>query len=781
MIIKEKGLWALTLFGLAFFWRPLLLGETFFFRDIYLYYVPIKQILLEALRSGELPLWNVYLHGGQPLLADISATPFYPSVVLYLLFSVERALTLDIVIHVLASAAALYALARRLGLGQPSAMLAGTVYGYCGYTLSQANLYFRLLATPYLPLMLLCWHAYLRRPRRRALACLIALGTLQVFAGSAEMVAFTWLTLLGWALFQSSSWSNGRRLRSWLLLGAASALLAAPQLVPVIEMVGQSQRGEGMSAASFSYWSVDPRRLPELAVPGFMGRTDTFTPEDYWGGRIVDSGFPYMLSLYLGTVVLALALLGAVPRSEGTLPRGIRRLLLLLSLLALLLALGRFLPFFDLFYRIPGASLFRFPVKFLTLGVLPVALLAGEGAERLFRAEGEERKRLLAVAWAVCGATWLLLAVWMFVPAFVEQVQIFFFGRAGADVESGLRHGWLRLIAVWTAATLAVQLHAVKPRAWLPWALAALVAVDLAQAGGQVNPTVPADLLSKRPPVADLVAEHLGDGRFYRHPVSDDLLLSAPSSEIQWLYRWNQEVLRFYLAASYRIPVIFHLDFHGLAASRVMRIEEALESAPWDRRLQLLSAGAVTVFVTEDDVDLPGVERIGTIQSSSQPFHVYRNQRAAGRAQLVRAYRNVGTESEACDAMLAAGFDPRQHAVVEGDVPDADLACRGPGRAQVVEAKSSWRRISVNSECPGLLVLSEVHYPGWRARVDGVDVPLLRANAAFSAVWLEAGEHDVEWRYVPRAFYLGLLIAGVTAGGLIWLGRRAAVARTISA
>ena len=771
-IVKERGFWALTLVGLVFFVRPLLLHETFFFRDLYLYFIPIRRILVEYLRVGELPFWNVYLHGGQPLLGDISATAFYPSVLLYLLLPVTRALSLDIVIHVLASAAALYALARRLGLGPPAAAAAGVVYGYCGYTLSQANLYFRLLATPYLPLMLLCWHAFLHRPRRRWLVGLVAFGLLQLFAGSAEMVALTWLTLLAWGLCQRSRRPPGRRLGAGLALGAAVAGLAAPQLLPLIEMVGQSRRGGGMGAEALG-WSLDPRRLPELAVPGFMGRTDTFTVEDYWGSGIVDSGFPYVVSLYLGPLALALACLAAIRRGGGVLPPRIRRLLALLPVLALVLSFGRFLPFFDLLYRwIPGAQLFRFPIKLLALGILPIALLAGEGVELVHRAAGRQRTALRCLAWAAAGVSGLLLLLWIQLPAFAAGIQLFFFDRTGAHIEAGLRTAWIQVAAVWLAATLALELHARRPGRWLPWVLAALLALDLMQAGRTVNPVVPPALISETPPAAALVARHLGDGRLYRHPVAHEVLLSGPSSDIQWHYRWNQEVLRFYLAASYRIPVIFHIDYDGLAPSRVMRLRETLEAVPWDRRLPLLSAGAVRVLISEDELRLPGVEKVGTIESSSRPFHVYRNDRAADRAQLVTAYRRISSEDEALAAMLAPGFDPRQHAVVEGEVPEAARGCRGPGRALVREASFHHRRISVTTECPAILVLSEVFYPGWEARVDGRAAPLLRANVAFSALHLPPGEHEVEWRYVPRRFYLGLLICGLTLAGLTWIGRR---------
>ncbi|HEX5133432.1 MAG TPA: hypothetical protein VFX92_13230 [Candidatus Krumholzibacteria bacterium] len=47
----------------------------------------------------------------------------------------------------------------------------------------------------------------------------------------------------------------------------------------------------------------------------------------------------------------------------------------------------------------------------------------------------------------------------------------------------------------------------------------------------------------------------------------------------------------------------------------------------------------------------------------------------------------------------------------------------------------------------GLLVVSEVFYPDWKAEVDGEPVPVLRANHVLRAVALPAGRHEVVFRY----------------------------------
>ncbi|MEM7356094.1 MAG: hypothetical protein AAF657_35085, partial [Acidobacteriota bacterium] len=461
--MRERGFQVLVLVGIAFFHRPLFFGESFFQRDLHLYFLPLKKVLGQYLAAGEWPLWNVYLHGGQPFVGEIMATVLYPSTLLALVLPAPMALSLDLVGHFLLSTVALYLLARRLGLGQPAAALGGVVYGYCGFTLSQANLYFRLLATPYLPLMLLCWQGVLSGPperRRRWLAGLVILGALQVFAGSAEMVVFTWLTLLGWGLaLMPSAVALRRRIGTWLAAGLLAAALAAPQLVPLLEMVGQSPRGEGLAAETFAHFSLHPLRLPELVIPGFMGRTDTLAPGDYWGAPLVDGGFPLMLSLYCGSVVLILALLAGSRRGEDGLPRSLRRFLGLFGLLALVLALGRWLPGFELLAKLPGATLFRYPIKCLTLAILPLALLAGDGAEQLCRATGSLRRRLLGCVWGVTGVGALLGALWLVSPAFAAAVQRVFFAEAGGSIEQGLTQAGAQGLVVWLLVALAYQAH----------------------------------------------------------------------------------------------------------------------------------------------------------------------------------------------------------------------------------------------------------------------------------------------------------------------------------
>ncbi|HZI19899.1 MAG TPA: YfhO family protein [Pyrinomonadaceae bacterium] len=114
-------------------------------------------------------------------------------------------------------------------------------------------------------------------------------------------------------------------------------------------------------------------------------------------------------------------------------------------------------------------------------------------------------------------------------------------------------------------------------------------------------------------------------------------------------------------------------------------------------------------------------------------------------------------------AELAAGEASRRAAGASEGAPDhgARVVRHGPHR---VEVKTS-------SRAPGVLVVAENHYPGWRAYLDGRAVPLLRVNYNQRGVRLPAGEHEVVFVYRPWSFYGGLIVTALTGLALLLWAR----------
>jgi membrane protein YfhO len=102
-------------------------------------------------------------------------------------------------------------------------------------------------------------------------------------------------------------------------------------------------------------------------------------------------------------------------------------------------------------------------------------------------------------------------------------------------------------------------------------------------------------------------------------------------------------------------------------------------------------------------------------------------------------------------------FDPLREAFVESGNPW--IPSRPCTASKVEIVSSSNNRVSLRAELDGegLLVLAEQAFPGWRARVDGVEYPVLRVDSVLRGVALTSGKHQIEFRYAPESVLLGLV------------------------
>lgn len=84
--------------------------------------------------------------------------------------------------------------------------------------------------------------------------------------------------------------------------------------------------------------------------------------------------------------------------------------------------------------------------------------------------------------------------------------------------------------------------------------------------------------------------------------------------------------------------------------------------------------------------------------------------------------------------------------------------------------------IQTDNSQPGLLILSDHYYPGWKAAVDDKQTPIMRANIFSRAVEVPAGEHTVTFEYCPDSLLGGLGISAaalsILAIALIWSKRQ---------
>ncbi|MGA7385389.1 MAG: hypothetical protein WBW81_12060, partial [Methylocella sp.] len=379
------------------------------------------RFLGDALRNGEIPLWNPYLLGGHPAIADPQSLIFTPSMMLFALIAPNAPMQLfDAVVlaHLFAGGVCILSLLRRWRWHPAAAVLAAIIFMLGGAASSRLQHTGMIISYSFFPAALWCLDVALeRRSYRFALAFGLAAS---LMALGRDQVAFLLCTVLaGYLAFATAQSGNALvylRARAGVLSVSAALILAivtVPALLTMQFLADSNRPGVPFGVAAAG--SLAPVNLITLFAPNFFGSLDHLY--DYWGPSYytmpradwTDRAVDY---LFIGTLPFVLIAWHGFAAGRLFARRG--RFFLILLLLALAYALGRYTPFFTLaFDWIPGVSLYRRPADATFLVNIALAMAAGYLLHRYIEEGLPKPFRTLPkwLALALAGATTLALAV----------------------------------------------------------------------------------------------------------------------------------------------------------------------------------------------------------------------------------------------------------------------------------------------------------------------------------------------------------------------------------
>jgi hypothetical protein len=111
-------------------------------------------------------------------------------------------------------------------------------------------------------------------------------------------------------------------------------------------------------------------------------------------------------------------------------------------------------------------------------------------------------------------------------------------------------------------------------------------------------------------------------------------------------------------------------------------------------------------------------------------------------------------------------FDPAREVVIDAPIRlERETEFRGTANIELYQ--NDRVRITARLHEPGILVLTDAFYPGWKVYVDKYPKRILRANYLFRGVELTPGNHTVEFVYDPASFKIGLFISLMTVAVIL--------------
>ncbi len=714
-----------------------LLGtRTFVFRDYSQFGYPLAHYFRESFWRGELPLWNPLSNCGLPFLAQWNTMVFYPGSLFYLLLPLAWSLPVFCLGHLFLAGLGMYFLALQWTGNRLAAAVAGLGFAFNGLTLSCLIWPNNIAALGGMPwviwLMQRGWHQGGKAMLIAALA-----GSAQMLSGAPEMILFTWLLVFTAWLADLVDKRIVLRTTWWRVGGMMTlvAAIAAVQLLPFLDLLNHSQRQTSYASTEAS---MPATGWANFLVPLFhcyrSPQSVYFQPGQFW-----------TTSYYAGIGILFLAVLGILRERQARV-----WMLFLVALTSALLALGSEGRVYSWMRQMfPALGFMSFPIKFVVVITFVLPALSAFGIVAGLRNE----KGFAKSSWVVCIVFLALIAGLLGFahryPEYYERWTRIAWNASIRVVILGMVVGVLwRIARPAPGIVKAVTGMALLIFLWLD--VVCLQAISLSEAPG-LNPTV-------KPSIYNL---HLENSRWKELPPMAGE--SRAMLSLEAIKRFDHTYLaspadtlfghRFFLYANCNlIDGIPKVDgFYSLYLREQLRLLLLLYAPPTGYAEGLANCMAVSQIPAEGNGFIwqkrPGY--LSWISGGQKPV--------------------FADPEPTFQTLVATNFDSGRWVFLPTAAREF-MSSTNSAQVTFRSKRFAAHRVDLDLEAdgPAMVVLAQSFYHPWRAFVDGAPTRIWRANYAFQAVQVPAGQHHLVLRYVDWNFRAGLVISLIALAGCLF-------------
>jgi uncharacterized membrane protein YfhO len=481
--------------------------------------------------------------------------------------------------------------------------------------------------------------------------------------------------------------------------------LTAIQIVPTIELIINSGR---LSSQDFAL-SFSPKKgaLVGLFIPYFFGR-----PLFFWE-----------ITSYVGIVSLMLASFSIYQKENKYV-----RFFMSITIFSLLIAF--FEPIRNLIILIPGFSNFRAQGRILFLFTFSLAALTGFGSRNLMM-KIKEKKALagtLKIGTTIISFVIFYLFIFKSISSTADDLTLKIL------ISFSMVFLFIVLITYGNRKNVALRNFKIL--------LVLLMLYDLWIYGLLLIDVKDPNLVFARSKTSEFFELDKSNFRVYstkynilpqEQSVRNNLQISGGFDPLQ-LSRYY-EFMR--VAGNY--------TFSGNSVE--IPPEKVIEKTyPRASMLGLLNIKYVITEYPLDSLDFALLEK------KDQNF-IYLNTQNLPRAFVVHNYRFIDDESETLKSLLT--INSSREVISQTDIKEELKTSRLKENVEIISFEPDEIIVQTNLSYPGILVLSEMWYPGWKAYDNGRPSEILRANYLLRGIYLDEGIHEVKFLYNPLSLKMG--------------------------
>ncbi|MGK7394134.1 MAG: YfhO family protein [Candidatus Cyclobacteriaceae bacterium M3_2C_046] len=453
----------------------------------------------------------------------------------------------------------------------------------------------------------------------------------------------------------------------------------------------------------------------------------------YWGKQ------PLTAPYYLGVIVFLFFII-----SLFTLDKYLKYWLIISVALSIMLSWGsNFAAFNNLIFDIlPGYNKFRSVTFTIIIAFLAVPLAGLKGLDNWLSEPNEKnKKKQLIYAAGILSGFLLLLIIFAGIGSYrapvdqqlAEQVPDWFIEALRNDRASLLRSDALRSL-IFVLIAVAILWFQYKKK--ISYELTVLILIFL----------VLIDMLM-------LNSRYLTEDNYSRNPVRE-FAQKTPADERILADKEQFRVLNLQNPFNEARTSYYHSSIGGYHGAKIRRYQDLIDHCIVNEIsaiFQRLRSG------NQNFSDLSVLNMLNTryFYAGQDANMVFRNQHALGNAWLVNDVIEVNNPDEAIEKVCT--IDPSKTAIVNINQFQPNATYKGNGSIRLIEYQPNQLTYQANiTDGQALAVFSEIYYPlGWEAYIDGEATNYFRANYILRGMEVPSGEHTIQFRFRPDAYYIG--------------------------
>lgn len=700
-----------------------------------------RNLAVDEVKKGNLPLWNPYSFSGTPLLAGFQGAPFYPLNILFFILPFHLAWGILVVLQPLLAGLFLYAYLRVMNVSKSSSILGALSFSFSGFSIAWLEWNTIGHVATWLPLILLSIekifqtisrHAELVSASKRSrtkfgmtndkeliIWSLIFIFSLvpQFFAGHLQIFFYSFLIILAYLIARIIS-TKKNKLKIILLFVICFllfALITSTQWLPTLQFILLSARDFDHGSWMKEGWFIPWQHLIQFIVPDFFGNPAT---GNYWGiwnyGEFIG---------YIGIIPLILVIYALLFRRD-------KKTFFFGGLVFVSLIFALPTPLAKLPYQLQITLISTSqPTRLIFITDFALSILAALGLDYFLK----NKTSVIQIIKVLILNGFIFAFLWLFV---LNKLSFLPFVIRPEDLIVAKRNLIFPTLLFASSSILLMAFFKIKNSIFkLLFVICFMLFVifDLFRFGWKFTPFTKDEWIFPATKMINILKEDKENFRV----MSLDRRIMPPNFSV-----------------NYRIQDIagydpLYLKNYSQFIASYGRNEPDLSPAAFNR---IITPTNFESFFT----DLLGVKYIlslDPIQSdklnlvtSEGKTLLYQNMRVFPRAFFAEKAIKVDTSKEIIETMFNLNDDLRRIAVVSDNMGLIPQKISPDEKIKIIEYSNDFVKLDTHSSIPRLLVLTDIYYPSWKVYIDGSKAQLIQVDLIFRGVVIPQGNHIVEFK-----------------------------------